>query len=592
MLRKLYSLQSLLGLNTLLIVLGCVFSQQTCAELSIKGLDDEAETNVRTTLALSKEACKTPEWKIRGLFDKADADIDQALRALGYYHAIVEKTLTIKSGCWLAEFRIQPGERTIIQNIQITLIGAASTDKNFNELRETLVAQKTQPLRHDFYESIKSKFNTLAQDQGYLSAQFIEKKLLIDKENNGAEIILTFDSGPRMRFGKLTVEQDILRPGLVARFLDMKTGDYYSSEHIANTYNALSNSGYFDSIAIRPDLEHIVQQHVPVTVQLKPKSKHHYGFGAGFDTDIGPLGSAAYSNRRINRLGHLLNANMDLSPVLSTTDAEYVVPLKNPVFDAFSFGAGGKMEDTNTYRSATGKISARLKHLFRSGWKQTLFLDYSYENFDTGTTTGNTLVLAPGVSWLRSVSDNLLRPNRGYRVQMDLTGSYKALLSDVSFAQALLSAIYITPAPWSSGADNSTKQRSKWIARTELGATWVDPFSRLPTTNRFYAGGISSVRGYAYKELGPKDSSGTVVGGTFLAVFSFEYEQAILDDWAVAAFIDTGNAFKYNTIELKTGVGIGARWYSPIGPVRIDVGLPMNESDSTFQIHFAAGARL
>ncbi|WP_239649920.1 autotransporter assembly complex protein TamA [Methylocucumis oryzae] len=213
------------------------------------------------------------------------------------------------------------------------------------------------------------------------------------------------------------------------------------------------------------------------------------------------------------------------------------------------------------------------------------------KNFDTGTTTGNTLVLAPGVSWLRSVSDNLLRPNRGYRVQLDLTGSYKALLSDVSFAQALLSATYITPAPWSP-ADPSTKQRSKWIARTELGATWVDPFNRLPTTNRFYAGGISSVRGYAYKELGPKDSSGTVVGGTFLAVFSLEYEQAILDDWAIAAFIDTGNAFKYNTIELKTGVGLGARWYSPIGPVRIDVGLPINESDSAVQIHFAAGARL
>ncbi|WP_239649918.1 POTRA domain-containing protein [Methylocucumis oryzae] len=177
MLRKLYFLQSL-RLNTLLIVLGLLaFSQPTCAELNIKGLDDEAETNVRTTLALSKEACKTPEWKIRGLFDKADADIDEALRALGYYHVVVEKTLTIKPACWLAEFTIQAGERTLIQDIRITLIGAAAMDKDFMALRETLIAQKNQPLRHDFYESIKGKFNTLAQDQGYLSSQFTEKKV-------------------------------------------------------------------------------------------------------------------------------------------------------------------------------------------------------------------------------------------------------------------------------------------------------------------------------------------------------------------------------------------------------------------------------
>jgi translocation and assembly module TamA len=84
-----------------------------------------------------------------------------------------------------------------------------------------------------------------------------------------------------------------------------------------------------------------------------------------------------------------------------------------------------------------------------------------------------------------------------------------------------------------------------------------------------------------------------VVGGKFLSVFSAEYEQSVLDNWGVAAFIDSGNAFNnLDNISVKTGVGLGLRWYSPVGLVRLDFALPLNESDSSFQIHFAAGARL
>jgi len=145
-----------------------------------------------------------------------------------------------------------------------------------------------------------------------------------------------------------------------------------------------------------------------------------------------------------------------------------------------------------------------------------------------------------------------------------------------------LSATWMHPLPWN----------SKFIGRTELGATLVDQFDKLPPTYRFYAGGINSIRGYDYKELGPKDSEGNVIGGKFLTVLSLEYEKAVFDDWGVAAFIDSGNAYNPDNLLLKTGAGLGVRWYSPFGPVRIDFAMPLNESNSSFQIHFAAGARL
>jgi len=180
------------------------------------------------------------------------------------------------------------------------------------------------------------------------------------------------------------------------------------------------------------------------------------------------------------------------------------------------------------------------------------------------------------------VSNNALRPTNGYRAKFDVSGSYQNPLSDVSFLQGALSATWLHPLPWN----------SKFIGRADLGATLVDQFDQLPPSYRFYAGGINSIRGYTYKELGPKDSAGNVIGGKFLTVLSLEYEKAVFDDWGISAFVDSGDAYNLGNILLKTGVGIGVRWYSPFGPVRVDFAVPLNEADSAFQIHFAAGARI
>jgi translocation and assembly module TamA len=167
-------------------------------------------------------------------------------------------------------------------------------------------------------------------------------------------------------------------------------------------------------------------------------------------------------------------------------------------------------------------------------------------------------------------------------VEFEVKGSYQNPISDVSFLQGYLSAIWLHELPLG----------GKFIGRTVQGATLVDRITQLPTSYRFYAGGINSVRGYDYKELGPKNASGEVEGGELLSVFSAEYEQSLFENWSVALFVDTGNAFNLGNINFQTGVGLGIRWYSPVGPLRLDFAIPLNESDSSFQIHFAAGNRI
>jgi translocation and assembly module TamA len=554
------------------------------AEVSISGLEGAASDNVRIMLSLAKEKCDAPRWKIESLFAQSEQEIDPALRAVGFYHPVIKKSLAFNQGCWQANFTIDAGTQVIVKTINITINGGAHDDPEFKKLRDKLLLKTGQPLKHNNYEKMKSQLASLAAQRGYLNSEFTSKKLVIDKAHNTASFELVFDSGKRQQFGEIIIEQDALEPELVTKYIAIKSGDFYSSEQLVETYDALSKSGYFDSIDIRPATDSNGKP-VPVTIKLHPKPKYHYAFGIGFDTDIGILASASYQDNRLNKLGHFLTADLDIAPVLSTANVEYTIPLDNPLTETFSVGFGVKREDTDTFNSLSAKLSGRYKYTFDNGWKQTVFLDYSYEDFQTGTDTrGQTLLLVPGGNWLYSVADNPMRPSKGYRLKFDVAGSYKSPLSDVSFAQSSMAATWIQNLPWSGG---------KFIGRTELGATATNDFDKLPTTYRFYAGGISSVRGYAYKELGSTDAQGNVIGGQYLAVFSTEYEHTIFDDWGVAAFIDAGNAFNtVNNINLKTGAGLGARWYSPFGPVRVDVAIPLSPADSAFQIHFSAGARL
>jgi len=140
------------SLSVVLFILLYLAAPCVDAKVSVTGLESEAKKNVQLMLSLSEEKCASPEWKIRGLFDKADEEISQALRALGYYHPIIKKSLAFNTECWQADFTLDSGPQTIVADIAINLIGDARDDPEFQKLRNTLLTATGKPLRHDQYE--------------------------------------------------------------------------------------------------------------------------------------------------------------------------------------------------------------------------------------------------------------------------------------------------------------------------------------------------------------------------------------------------------------------------------------------------------
>jgi translocation and assembly module TamA len=163
----------------------------------------------------------------------------------------------------------------------------------------------------------------------------------------------------------------------------------------------------------------------------------------------------------------------------------------------------------------------------------------------------------------------------------DLTGGEEHLFSDISFFQARGSVKYVTTL-WPS---------TRLLSRLEGGGTLVDEVVELPASLRFFAGGDQSVRGYAYKSLGPEEQ-GEVIGGRYLLAGSVEWEYLFRPKWALALFADAGNAFDHGEYSLKRSVGVGIRWISPVGPVRLDVAHPINESDRNYRLHLSIGPDL
>jgi translocation and assembly module TamA len=176
------------------------------------------------------------------------------------------------------------------------------------------------------------------------------------------------------------------------------------------------------------------------------------------------------------------------------------------------------------------------------------------------------------------------RPERGHRTYGSIKGSAEGVVSDTSFVQLYGQTKRITRL-WPS---------ARLLTRLEYATTLIDELETLPPTVRFFAGGDLSVRGYAYKSLGPKDEFGEVVGGKHLLTGSVELDQRVAEQWSVAAFVDAGNAFDdYGNLDIVTGVGAGVRWYSLLGPIRIDIAVPLeNDAPDNYRIHITVGPDL
>ena len=562
---------------------GLTWAQQV--EVNVEGDYPQLQDNAEAFLG---EVEGRSAGSLRRYASTAEAQVEEALRALGYYSPMIQWEVVEQPGDDETPARlvltVQPGEPIRVRSRQVSIEGPASRDPDFVGTLPEKPAEG-DVLNHGQYSTLRQTIQNRATRLGYFDGEFTTRRLEVNPEQHTADISLVFRSGVRYRLGEVSFKEGHgFEEQLLEQFVRFEPGEIYHADKVARLSGDLSNSGYFSGVDIDASPGKAEDGVIPVSVDLTTRPPRSVAAGVGFSTDVGPRFSGNWREHWINPMGHRRGAQTELSAPRQNVGAWYELPLDPPMTDSIRLSAGYQREDIEDVESELLTLGQQWKHQLDNGWLQVASIRWEGERFRIGNDDPEqSSLLLPGLGYSKLQADSPLDPSRGYRIQFDVTGSHRAVISDVDIlhANVLVKGLYTL-------ADNH-----RFLSRFQFGGVATNRFSDVPPSLRFFAGGDQTVRGYGYETLSPRNSEDVAIGGRYLMVGSVEYQYEFTENWRVAAFVDEGNAMDDLSDPLATGVGLGIRWISPVGPLRLDVAKGLDpEFGGEWRIHFSMGPEL
>ena len=578
----------------------------TVGEVRILGLDEEMENNVRVSLSLVDAAGQdVSNRRIGYLVRAAEAETREALEPFGFYSPQIEVERSRDNGSVSITIRVEPGEPVRVRNSDIAIIGEGSQDRYLQLDLDDFIPSPGAIFNHADYEASKIRISRRLTERGYFDADFSSRRVEVTRAENAADIELVWTSGIRYDMGPTIFEQTrpIIRDELLGNLVYWKEGDYYHQGRIDRLRTSLARLDYFGDIEITPDPAQAVDGRVPVTVRLTPAKRNIYTAGLSYGTDSGAGVRLGLERRYVNTRGHKALSQLDYAQKRKTLTLQYRIPAFAWRDGWYTISAQGYDEQTDyidTRRielvgSRSGQYSPQVDltasmHVLRERWA------YSTEDDEDPTTPlayRYATFTYPSVRADYVNVDDRSFPTSGVGGSLVLRGGVEGAGSDASFAQ-----IHARASTFKGFGDNA-----RLILRAEAGYTTTSALVDTPPSLRFYAGGDHSIRGYEWREVGPRitryeeDEDGNLRETGYLATgarnvltASVEYERYFYGNWGAAVFVDSGSAFDGSSPDWHTGVGIGARFRSPVGPVRVDLARGLDDPDSPFTVGLSIGA--
>jgi translocation and assembly module TamA len=562
----------------------------TVAKVDIRGLDAPMTENVRGALSLVDAIGKNvSDRRLSYLLRQAEAETRDALAPFGYF----SPTIDVRQGAATqgidVTITVQRGAPVRVRSSHVAIEGAGGADP---ALRTDLAAFKPgigAVFDQGLYEASKTRITRRLAERGYFDADFSRHRVEVTRAAQAADIDLAWASGTRYAMGPATftqVPQPILRDPLLHKLVKWDVGSPYEQGKLDRLRKSLVALDDFSRIDIAPQPDQARDHQVPVAVTLTPAKRSVYTAGLSYGTDSGGGVRLGVERRYLNMRGHKALAELDYAQRRKTLTLQYRIPAfawLDGWYTASLQAADEQTDYIDTRRvelvaSRSGAINTHLTavaslHALRERWAypgDTAHAGYQYGTFTFPALRADYIDV-----------DDRLAPRRGIGSSLELRGASKGLGSDASFFQV------DARASWFHGLG----PRDRVILRGELGHTFTNALVDLPPSLRFYAGGARSIRGYNDREVGPR--LGTFgLGANNLLTASSEYEHYFTEQWGGAVFIDTGSAFNGRTPDWRTGVGVGVRWRSPGGPVRVDVARGLDHPDSALTLYLDIGADL
>ncbi|MEE9352271.1 MAG: autotransporter assembly complex family protein [Thiotrichaceae bacterium] len=557
--------------------------------VNVSGAPEDLAENIKAFLpSLRNLKCDSTLSRVERFIDASTEKLGEGAEAVGYFNAQFKMTSRKVNNCWVLGIAAKPGKTVKVKRLAIQLNGAGKDLPEFQAILAEPPYQSGDVLISQHYEDFKTRLKRTANSLGFFDADLSSHTIKVNTRTHQADIELVFNTGERYRYGKVTVEQDILSKKYIDRYTIIKEGDVFRSEALIKQQRLLEKSSYYKTVQVRAGYQKAAKNIIPVTIKSIRRKRYSYKGALGFATDDGLYIQASADTHWLNQKGHQLNMTTRISQKDPSIGLKYKIPLWKPEHEFAAISASWNRSDNDDIRGTALKLGLDYHRRNKSDWEQVASINYLDEKTQVdGEAELHSQLTLLGLSVRKTERNDALFPTKGWRLQAGIKGAAEGLLSDQTVLQAEIGGKYLHT------FNNKDKEkRGKLILQGKLGSTFIGDFDEMPKSLRYFAGGQNSVRGYSFESLGETNANGDVIGGKNLLTLSTEYEHPVKDKISASVFVDVGNVFNdWNDYSIEVGYGVGVRYKSPLGPIRIDLAVPQDDT-SDINLYFSLGPDL
>jgi translocation and assembly module TamA len=432
---------------------------------------------------------------------------------------------------------------------------------------------------------------------GYPFAKRGERRVVVDHDTRTMAITYALDPGPRMRFGPASVTGlERLDPLYVERRVQWRPGEPYDNRKVDETRKRLVESGLFSTVKITPINDPAAPDQARMEIETTERAHRTIGAGLAYNTSEGAGARVFWENRNLFGAAEYLRLSLDAGQQKNGASVNFRRP--DWLATDQDLVASAEIGDDTpvAYHSRYVRLSSGMERRFRpdltlgaafSVEKANVVQEANLGSLTAAQRTQHYSLVGIPLYLKLDRSDDLLNPSRGYRGQSNLILYRSFTGPDLTFASGRISA--------------TTYQRltesDRYVIAGLAAVSSIQGASlaELPADKRIYAGGGGSIRAYAYQKAGPLDVNNNPIGGKSSLELSLEARIKITDTIGIVPFIDAGSFYRSSvpqlTRQLFYGPGLGLRYYTPFGPVRVDIATPLKRrpSDSPIQFYISLG---
>ncbi|WP_317915268.1 autotransporter assembly complex family protein [Cupriavidus sp. TKC] len=551
------------------------------------------------------------------MVETVDDQVRQFASTEGWFDPVTKATVEGEGDKRVVHISVDPGARTLIRAVDVQVTGPAATQspEQVEQMRAKWGLPVGEPFRQSAWDKAKEDALVTLQSRSYYGAKLAASRARVEPDEQAADLSARYESGPAYILGPLVVEGTRRYPEQIVRNVNpLNVGEPYRVERLLELQRAVQNQPYFSNVQVDlvepADAEAEAKAKgeagtasdavteadgattttkttkatqsdtitTPVRVRVREQPLHRLNTGVGYTTDTGAQVSGRYSYYNLFNRAWVFDSQLSIEQKRQYAYLETAMPpdtrtFRNSIYGSYERTIDVESTDLTSWRAGLKRSRSRDKY------DTTFSLDFYYDNLlPFGEPAQISKALVPAFAWTRRDVDNPVFPRRGNVISTQIGVAGKGFLSDATFLRLYGRIRQYMP----------VGNRDLFVARLELGAdlTKADP-AQVPASLRFRAGGTDSIRGYSFQSIGTPEGA-AVVPARYLGTGSLEYQHWFKPDWGFAVFWDAGTASNsIKGVTIYNGVGVGARWRSPVGPVQLDVGYGIQQKQ--FRPHISLG---